>query len=360
MGKIRINKLALELNVQNDQILDALHNEGIPAKNYMSSIDEEAANFIRELFTEDASKKDMGKTAKGKSVSAKAKSPARKKDTGKTETEKKAPEKEREKKSGSSKIAAKKKIAKEGKEETEEKKGPRRGQRKPPEEEDAEDLSSTDVDVLTEGEPEAPVRAVKVQPSRKGAQVRKQEPVKAPPPKKHGLKVIKAEEKPKIEEKKPAAPKVEEKPHAEKETKVSKPKTPHAPTPAPAQDTQAATPEEAFEIVQLPDTIPVRDLAEKLKCTANDIIKELMGLGVMATINQSLNFEVASKVSDRRGFEVEREAVKAELDFEEEETDLKEDYIHRPAIVTIMGHVDHGKTSLLDAIRETNITKHEA
>ena len=104
----------------------------------------------------------------------------------------------------------------------------------------------------------------------------------------------------------------------------------------------------------------MRELAEKLKCAPNEIIKELMVFGVLANINQTLNFDLASKVADKLGFEVELFVEKSDLDFAEEEQDNVKDHVSRAPIVPIMGHVDHGKTSLLDAIRKTEVTKFEA
>ncbi|SEH73578.1 bacterial translation initiation factor 2 (bIF-2) [Halobacillus karajensis] len=118
---------------------------------------------------------------------------------------------------------------------------------------------------------------------------------------------------------------------------------------------------------QMPDKITysgsltVGDLAEKLNKDSSEIIKKLMFLGVMATINQELDKDSIELICEEFGVEVEEEVVVDETDienviFEDDPEDLQE----RPAVVTIMGHVDHGKTTLLDQIRHTKVTEGEA
>ncbi|RXZ76918.1 translation initiation factor IF-2 [Paenibacillaceae bacterium] len=105
----------------------------------------------------------------------------------------------------------------------------------------------------------------------------------------------------------------------------------------------------------------VGDLAKLLHKDASEVIKKLMFLGVMATINQELDLDAIQLVSTEYGVEVEIKIPVEEDHFETiEETDDEADLLSRPAVVTIMGHVDHGKTTLLDAIRHTNVSSGEA
>ena len=110
--------------------------------------------------------------------------------------------------------------------------------------------------------------------------------------------------------------------------------------------------------VVLEDSITVQDLAGQLGKKATDVIMKLMTMGVMATINQELDVDTATIIAEEFGATVEVKVSKEEELFTDIE-DAPEDLQHRPPVVTIMGHVDHGKTSLLDMIRSTHVTSTE-
>src|SRR5690606_16749445 len=108
-------------------------------------------------------------------------------------------------------------------------------------------------------------------------------------------------------------------------------------------------------------TLTVSELAEKLNKDVAEIIKKLMFLGIMATKNQDLDDDAIELICEDYGVKIEKEEELDETDFERyRKKDKEEDLKERPPVVTIMGHVDHGKTTLLDSIRHTKVTEQEA
>ena len=118
-----------------------------------------------------------------------------------------------------------------------------------------------------------------------------------------------------------------------------------------------------FELkeINIPEKITVKDLATELKKTSSEVIKKLFGLGIMATINNEVDFDTAFLIAEEFGVTATKKEVVNEEDILFDESEDSEDELEsRPPVVVVMGHVDHGKTSLLDAVRRTNVIEGEA
>ena len=125
------------------------------------------------------------------------------------------------------------------------------------------------------------------------------------------------------------------------------------------QKPQITIPKAIKRRVKIDDAIVLADLAKRLGIKANEMIKALMDMGVMATVNQTIDFDTAALIATEFNYEVERASFEENVLLKVEKDD-PDKLIARPPVVTIMGHVDHGKTSLLDVIRKTKVTEAEA
>ncbi len=124
--------------------------------------------------------------------------------------------------------------------------------------------------------------------------------------------------------------------------------------------TAITTPKASKRVVRIAEGVTVGDLARNMGVKAGELIKKLMEMGVMSTLNQMLDPDTATLVANEFGYSVENVAFDVESAIEEGAEEEVGEPVVRPPVVTVMGHVDHGKTSLLDAIRKTNVTAGES
>jgi translation initiation factor IF-2 len=389
MAKIRIYELARDLNMTNKALLEKIRDLDIPAKTHMSSLDDEAATRVREnLFG--TSEKEVEVTRIKPTIIRKRRKKVKEvptsvetapepeevdKDAAETDVkdgealEEKVVQKPPQPDMAESKPSPAEKPSKlkPAKQKKEIKKVKKQAAAKiiklpkaPPPEKKKPEVKKTRVKkpkkVIGKTSPKDPIQP-KVKDPREdspGKDKKKQKWAKRPDDvakdKKFFKKKISFRRKEVVE----GAALYSKRHRGRKGLKAAKAKITAA-----SQKTQITTAKAIKRRIKIDDTIVLSDLAKRMGIKASEMIKKLMDLGVMATVNQTIDFDTAVLVAAEFDYDLEKASFVEEAVLKLEKDDPKK-LTQRPPVITIMGHVDHGKTTLLDVIRKTKITESEA
>ncbi|HYA26427.1 MAG TPA: translation initiation factor IF-2, partial [Thermodesulfovibrionales bacterium] len=348
MSKLRVYELAKKLGASNKEVITELSKLGVLVKTHSSSIEAEVAKKIEGIFK--GKQKPRGKAVPPVQPAAKKAVPVR------AEKPEKKPEAKEPKKEIKKEVKGK--TREEVKEEVKVKEEARKEIKETPKREVQEEIreeahGEVKEEVVTPAEevkvgeePISPLEEVELKvPERfkKDIETEKVEKFKAKPAMQRAFQAVRKIEPKKWHEAKPFKKQVKDRPGL---------KVAEKPQPAPITAPRK-------KLLKIHEGITVKEFAELISVKLPDVIKKFMELGYMPTINQPVDMDAALLVAEGFGVKLEVAVAEEEPLLEEAAEDTTA-LVHRPPVVTIMGHVDHGKTSLLDAVRETKVTETEA